>query len=94
MTKTSDHVLSGLLITVLCVPLSFLATLALGPLWVWMQLMLGIETIGKSGVTGWCTVLVYVLLTNLSHTLYWKLPGWILEHQRVRELRRQDRALR
>jgi hypothetical protein len=94
MTKTSDHVLSALLIMVLCVPLLSFVILALGPLLAWMQLTLGIEIIGKSGVSGWCYVLVYVLLTISSHIVYWKLPAWLLEHQRVRELRRQNRALR
>jgi len=92
MTKTIDHVLSALLITVLCIPLSFLLTLALVPLWVSLQLTLGIQTIGKSGVNAWCFVLAYSLPTISSHIVYWKLPAWVLEQERAREARRQDRS--
>ena len=44
-----------------CVPLAFVLTFLLVPLWRWIEATYGIESIGHSGPADWCFSLVYFL---------------------------------
>lgn len=50
----------GLLIVSL--PAAVIITFVLSPLWSWIEATYGIESIGHSGPSDWCFVLVYSLL--------------------------------
>jgi len=51
----------GLVILVLCVPLSAVTTLLLLPLWNALENHWQIESVGHSGPADWCFIVVYAL---------------------------------
>jgi len=46
---------------VACIPVSFVVTFLLTPLWSWMEATYGIESIGHSGPADWCFWAVYAV---------------------------------
>ena len=50
---------------VVCLPIAFIGTFLLDPLWSWIEATYGIESIGHSGPSDWCFYLVYGLLNAL-----------------------------
>ena len=54
---------------VVAMPVAFIATLVLLPLWRWIEADLGIEAIGHS----WCYLSVYGFLVILGLLLLWHL---------------------
>ncbi len=50
----------GLLVAFL--PVAFIVTFLLSPLWSWIEATYGIESIGHSGPSDWCFELVYGVL--------------------------------
>ena len=54
--------LAALAILVVCLPIAFIVTIALLPLWSWIESTYGIESVGHSGPSDWCFYLVYALL--------------------------------
>jgi H+/Cl- antiporter ClcA len=61
-TESQYTVLTVLLVAVISVPLSFLATLFLWSLWAWFDQTFGFETIGQFGPPDWCFILVYLAI--------------------------------
>ena len=53
----------------LCLPLAFVLTLLLLPLWSWIEATYAIESVGHSGPAEWCFWLVYCLLVAISITV-------------------------
>jgi len=49
-----------------CLPLAFVLTPLLLPLWSWIEGTYGIESVGHSGPADWCYWLVYVVLASGS----------------------------
>ena len=60
-------------ITAVCIPLSFVITVMLHPLWRWIEARYGIEAIGHSGPAEWSFYLVLTLLVAPSLLVYWRL---------------------
>lgn len=58
---------------VVAMPVAFIATLVLLPLWRWIEADLGIEAIGHSGPADWCYLSVYGFLVILGLLLLWHL---------------------
>ncbi|HKP58779.1 MAG TPA: hypothetical protein VJV78_18790 [Polyangiales bacterium] len=60
---------------VLAIPLCFVATFYLSPVWGWFESELGVESIGHAAPAGWCFIATYALFT---------LPavGWLLRGAR------------
>lgn len=50
----------------LCLPLSFIITIALLPLWSWIEATYAIESVGHSGPADWCFWAVYAALIALG----------------------------
>ena len=50
-------------LSIVCLPVSFVVTLALFPLWSWIESRWQIESVGHSGPATWCFVCVYGLLS-------------------------------
>jgi len=50
-----------LAILVACLPVSFIVTFMLAPLWSWIEATYGIESIGHSGPAEWCFWAIYGL---------------------------------
>jgi hypothetical protein len=46
-----------------CLPIAFIVTILLSPLWSWIEATYGIESIGHSGPSDWCFYTVYGVLS-------------------------------
>ena len=57
-------IVPGVLIA--CLPISFIITILLSPLWSWIEAAYGIESIGHSGPSDWCFYAVYGSLAACS----------------------------
>jgi hypothetical protein len=55
------RILVAIVVAVLCVPVTILLTIALSPLWSWIEARFGVEAMGHSGPAVWCFGLTYVL---------------------------------
>jgi phosphotransferase system glucose/maltose/N-acetylglucosamine-specific IIC component len=51
-----------LAVLIVCLPIAFLITILLSPLWSWIEATYGIESIGHSGPSDWCFYGVYGVL--------------------------------
>lgn len=64
--KTGLHLLLYLLlrlaVTVLTLPVAMVLSLALHPLWSWLERTTGIESMGREGPASWCYLTVWGLL--------------------------------
>jgi len=49
-------------ILLVCIPIAIIATFLLSPLWSWIESTYGIESMGHSGPSEWCFVVVYAAL--------------------------------
>jgi phosphotransferase system glucose/maltose/N-acetylglucosamine-specific IIC component len=52
-----------LAVLIACLPIAFIATILLSPLWSWIEATYGIESIGHSGPSDWCFYVVYGVLS-------------------------------
>ena len=55
-------ILAAVAILVACLPIAFIVTFLLSPLWSWIEATYGIESIGHSGPSDWCFYVVYGVL--------------------------------
>ena len=62
MPRYSRLALITLAILIACLPIAFIVTLLLSPLWSWIEATYGIESIGHSGPSDWCFYVVYGVL--------------------------------
>ena len=63
MRRPLRYFLAGLGILVVCMPIAFIVTFLLSPLWSWIEATYGIESIGHSGPSDWCFYVVYGVLS-------------------------------
>ena len=63
MPRSLRYFLAGLAVLLACMPIAFLITMLLIPLWSWIEATYGIESIGHSGPSDWCFYLVYGTLS-------------------------------
>jgi hypothetical protein len=68
--KHLRFVLISVTIMVISLPLSFLMTFILVPLWSWFEKTSGIESLGHSGPADWCYIAVYLLLVGIIESIY------------------------
>jgi hypothetical protein len=62
----------SLALLVLCVPLAAAVTIALLPVWSWLEATLAIESVGHSGPADWCYGVVYVgCMTVIASGVLW-----------------------
>jgi H+/Cl- antiporter ClcA len=50
-------------VVVIAIPLSIVTTIALLPVWSWLEASSGIESVGHSGPAEWCYAVVFLVLT-------------------------------
>jgi hypothetical protein len=55
----------ALAVLIACLPIAFIATILLSPLWSWIEATYGIESSGHSGPSDWCFYVVYGLLNAI-----------------------------
>jgi phosphotransferase system glucose/maltose/N-acetylglucosamine-specific IIC component len=55
-----------LAILIACLPIAFIATFLLSPLWSWIEATYGIESIGHSGPSDWCFNVIYGVLNAFA----------------------------
>jgi hypothetical protein len=53
-------------ILLVCLPIAFILTILLSPLWSWIEATYGIESIGHSGPSDWCFYLVYGVIAGAA----------------------------
>jgi hypothetical protein len=63
-------ILAGVAILIACLPIAFIATFLLSPLWSWIEATYGIESIGHSGPSDWCFYLVYGVLSAAALSIF------------------------
>jgi len=64
------HVAAALGIVVAALPLSVMATLAMIPVWRWLEASTGFESIGHSGPATWCFVVVFAVMLMALTSVY------------------------
>jgi phosphotransferase system glucose/maltose/N-acetylglucosamine-specific IIC component len=57
-----------LAVLIACLPIAFITTILLSPLWSWIEATYGIESIGHSGPSDWCFYVVYGILNVFVFT--------------------------
>ena len=70
MRRPLRYFFTGLAILVVCMPIAFIATFLLSPLWSWIEATYGIESIGHSGPSDWCFYVVYGVLVVLAWSVF------------------------
>jgi hypothetical protein len=70
MRRPVRYFFAGLAVLVVCMPIAFIGTFLLSPLWSWMEKTYGIESIGHSGPSDWCFYVVYGVLVALAWTVF------------------------
>ena len=63
MPRYLRYFFAGLAVLIICMPIAFIGTILLSPLWSWIEKTYGIESIGHSGPSDWCFYWVYTLLS-------------------------------
>ena len=63
MPRYLRYFFGGLAVLIICMPIAFIGTILLSPLWSWIEKTYGIESIGHSGPSDWCFYVVYGLLS-------------------------------
>ena len=66
MPRSLRYFFAGLAVLVVCMPIAFLITMLLIPLWSWIEATYGIESIGHSGPSDWCFYLVYGVTSTVA----------------------------
>ena len=69
MPRSLRYFFAGLAVLVVCMPIAFLITMLLIPLWSWIEATYGIESIGHSGPSDWCFYLVYGVTSTVAFVL-------------------------
>jgi len=64
--RSLRYFFAGLAVLVVCMPIAFLITMLLIPLWSWIEATYGIESIGHSGPSDWCFYLVYGVTSTVA----------------------------
>lgn len=62
----------ALLVVAICLPLAIFVTIALLPLWSWIEATYGIEAVGHSGPSDWCYWLVFGLMASIALAMLFK----------------------
>ena len=75
------HVVLALAIAVFSLPVAFLGTILLLPLWSWIEATYHYESVGHSGPADWCFEAVYAVLLLLA------LGGYALRSVRAARTR-------
>ena len=60
-----------LVILVVGLPLTFITTILLAPLWSWIEATYGIESIGHSGPADWCFGAILGLYLLVCALIFW-----------------------
>jgi len=64
----------SVLILVLAMPVTFILTILLSPLWSWIEATYGIESMGHSGPADWCFWLIFTILGGAGLMAYLWFP--------------------
>ena len=76
--KLSAKTLLGIVaVLLIAAPLALILTFLLYPLWSWLDVIAGIESLGHSGPAAWCYEFVYLVLVAIGvrYVLGKKLAG-------------------
>lgn len=64
------HLIAGVGILLISIPLSVATTLAMLPVWQWFEDRFQIESVGHSGPADWCFLVMFLGCISVSTTLY------------------------
>jgi len=62
--------MKAFVLTIICIPLTFIVTAFSNPFWLWIEKTISVESVGHSGPAEWCYITVYLLLIG-SNGLIW-----------------------
>jgi hypothetical protein len=69
------HLVAGIGILLISIPLSVAVTLAMLPVWQWFEDRFEIESVGHSGPAEWCFLLMFLGCVSVSTALYLFIIG-------------------
>ena len=69
------HLVAGVGILLISIPLSVATTLAMTPVWQWFEDRFEIESVGHSGPADWCFLLMFLGCVSVSTALYLFIIG-------------------
>jgi hypothetical protein len=62
-----------ILVLVISAPASIILSISLLPFWRWLEASTGIESVGHSGPSSWCYLLLYILLVVIGAMIVMRL---------------------
>ena len=72
MNSLVRSILTVLTVLVVCLPISFVITVILYPIWLWIETRFDIEATGHSGPSEWCYWIVYAICVTLAMVSYFQ----------------------
>jgi len=63
----------ALAICLVSAPIAIVVTIALLPLWSWIESMFEIESIGHSGPSEWCYLVCYSIILICASLIWWAI---------------------
>ncbi len=69
-TKLIKQVVLCVIWALLAVPLALILTFMLSPFWNWFEAVSGIESLGHSGPSEWCYIVIYITLVSVFAIYY------------------------
>ena len=73
MTNRLRGVGMAFAICLISAPIAIAVTIALVPLWSWIESMFEIESIGHSGPAEWCYLASYVTILTCASMVWWAI---------------------
>ena len=69
--KYIKQVAPYIICALVALPVAVILTFMLSPFWGWFEAVSGIESMGHSGPSDWCFIVIYVTLVAVSVICYW-----------------------
>jgi hypothetical protein len=60
----------ALVLVIVSLPISAVLTLALLPFWRWLEARYGIESVGHSGPSDWCFIVIFIGCVVVAESLF------------------------
>jgi len=73
--RRAKYLLIVIALAFAALPAAFIVTFLIYPLWSWIEVTYGIESVGHSGPADWCFEVIYAILLALSLAVLWRNKG-------------------
>ena len=75
LTNRLRNVGIALAVCLISAPIAIFITIALLPLWSWVESISGIESVGHSGPAEWCYLVCYIIILICIFLIWWSIRG-------------------